>query len=201
MDREQTGRPLRWRRCEREAYRPFGNREWRNAVQSAIEVPMLARALRIPAGQRVLEIGCGRGVGLAALAAVCRPELLTGLDVDPVLLDVARQRLQWRGIAAELVHGDAREMPFADGSFDVVVDFGTCYHVSRPQAALDEIARVLSNGGLFVHETRISQMLAHPIRSLGNRLPWEQVADLTPRRHAGLWASRTKRDAELSLGY
>ena len=201
MEREQNRRTHRWSRPERETYRPFGNREWRNAVQSSIEIPMLVRALRIPGGKRVLEIGCGRGVGLVALAAVCQPALLVGLDGDPALLDVARRRLAWRGVDAALVHGDARQMPFPDGSFDVVVDFGTCYHVPRPDAALDEVARVLRAGGLFVHETRISQILAHPIRSLGNRLPWENVSGLTLRRHAGLWASRTKRDEQFPIGY
>ncbi len=202
MEREPSRRRrVRRGQRERETYRPFGNREWRNAVQSSIEIPTLVRLLRIPTGLRVLEIGCGRGVGLVALAAVCEPALLVGLDVDPTLLDVARQRLARRGVGAHLVHGDARRMPFGDGSFDVIVDFGTCYHVPRPREALDEIARVLGPSGLFVHETRFSQLLAHPIRSLGNRLPWEDVPDLALRRHAGLWASRTKCDARVPIGY
>ena len=37
--------------------------------------------------------------------------------------------------------------------------------------ALDEIHRVLTPGGLFVHETRLSQLLSHPIRSLGRSMP------------------------------
>jgi ubiquinone/menaquinone biosynthesis C-methylase UbiE len=202
MERQRVRHsPPRRSRRERETYLPFGNKEWRNAIQSSIEVPMLARALRIPARLRVLEIGCGRGVGLVALAEVCEPALLVGLDVDQALLGVARQRIARRGVAADLVHADARRMPFADASFDVIVDFGTCYHLPRPRAALGEISRVLSAGGLFVHETRISQLLAHPIRSLGNRLPWEDVPDLTLRRHAGLWASRAKRDAPIPIGY
>jgi SAM-dependent methyltransferase len=86
--------------------------------------------------------------------------------------------------------GDVRALPFPDASFDLVVDFGTCYHVSRREQALREIARVLATGGRFVHETRLSQALSHPVRSRGRFLPWEVVSELAAERHALLWASR-----------
>ena len=85
-----------------------------------------------------------------------------------------------------------RGLPFPEASFDLVVDFGTCYHVSRRAQALREIARVLAVGGRFVYETRPSQLLAHPVRSWGRRLPWDAVPELVPDRHALLWASRVK---------
>jgi ubiquinone/menaquinone biosynthesis C-methylase UbiE len=62
-------------------------------------------------------------------------------------------------------------MPFADESIDIVIDFGTLYHIARSPAALDEIARVLVPGGAFVYETKASQFLSHPVRSRGRRLP------------------------------
>lgn len=80
-------------------------------------------------------------------------------------------------------------MPFPDGSFDVVIDFGTCFHVSRPEAALCEIARVLDARGRFVHETRLSQLLAHPCRSTGRKLPWTAAPQLVRSRTALLWAT------------
>ncbi len=73
-----------------------------------------------------------------------------------------------------------------------MVDFGTCYHVARREQALREIARVLAPRGLFVHETRASQLLAHPVRSFGRRLPWPALPELRPHRHALLWASRIR---------
>ncbi len=94
---------------------------------------------------------------------------------------------------AELVWGDVRDLPFADAAFDVVIDFGTCYHIARPGPALAEIERVLAEGGVFVHETRASQLLSHPARAWGRRLPWHLAPTLRPRRHGLLWASRSKR--------
>jgi hypothetical protein len=58
--------------------------------------------------------------------------------------------------------------------------------------ALEEIARVLRAGGLFVHETRVAQRLAHPVRSLGRRLPWTAVPLLVPDRTALLWTARRR---------
>ncbi len=135
-------------------------------------MPALVHSLSIPTGARILELGCGRGVALVPLARLCDPRRLTGVDIDSRLLLEAKGRLEARGVEAELVCADARELPFADGSFDVAIDFGTCYHIAHPESALREMARVLVDGGLFVYETRISQLLSHPVRSASRRLPW-----------------------------
>lgn len=176
-----------------EAYREFPNAERRNCIQKRLEVPALVWLLGLPRGQRMLEVGCGRGVALPVLAELCEPSRLTGLDVDPGKLAAAERHLSARGVAAELRCGDVRQMPFPDGSFDVVIDFGTCFHISRPEAALSEIARVLGEGGVLVHETPLSQLLAHPCRAAGRRLPWAAAPELAPCGTALLWSRRVNR--------
>jgi SAM-dependent methyltransferase len=194
----ETGRAIAraWRgRAEPdEEYQPFPDVARRNLFQERIEVPVMARLLALPERCRVLEVGCGRGVALPPLARRLRPARLAGLDVDRSLLEAARARLEGERIESdvELVHGDVRSLPFPDGSFDLVVDFGTCYHVAPRAQALREIARVLAEGGRFAHETRASQWLAHPVRSRGRLLPWEVVPELVPERRGVLWASRRK---------
>ncbi len=174
-------------------YREFANLAHRDVLQERLEVPALVRVLALPRGRRVLEVGCGRGVALPALAELCQPSRLTGLDIDAALLAEANRRLNARGVIAELCCGDVRQMPFPDGSFDVVVDFGTCYHVSRPEAALREIARVLADGGQLVCETPLAQLLAHPCRSMGRRaLPWAAAPPLARSRSALLWSRRIR---------
>lgn len=177
-------------------YVPFGNMESRNGLQERIEIPLLLRALRLPRGGRVLEVGCGRGVALPVLAERLRPSSLVGVDIDGALLEAARQRVVRSGTRAQVRTADVRALPFASGSFDLVIDFGTCYHVGGGPAgrlaALDEIARVLCVGGLFVHETRVAQHLAHPVRSFGRRLPWSAVPTLAPVREALLWTARRR---------
>ena len=190
-----TERAMRTRSTARgarqpEGYREFPNLQRRNCIQERLEVPALVWLLRLPRGRRMLEVGCGRGVALPVLAELCEPSRLTGLDVDPGKLAAAERHLSARGVAAELRCGDVRQMPFPDGAFDVVIDFGTCFHVSRPEAALSEISRVLGEGGVLVHETPLSQLLAHPCRSAGRRLPWAAAPELAPCGTALLWSRR-----------
>ena len=174
-------------------YVPFPDVARRNGWQESLELPTMVWALQLPGGGRVLEVGCGRGVALPVLSRLLQPRRLVGLDVDTSLLGRARERVKPLGRAVELRAGDVRELPFADACFDLVVDFGTCYHVARRAQALREVARVLADGGRFVHETRLSQLLSHPVRSWGRELPWDAVAELVVERRALLWASRVKR--------
>jgi ubiquinone/menaquinone biosynthesis C-methylase UbiE len=180
---------------ERAEYRPFPNDEGKNSRQAQLEIPMVVRAMRLPADARILEVGCGRGIALPVFDRLCEPRRLVGLDIDGELLLEAADHLREQGTRAELCRGDVRRMPFADAAFDVVVDFGTLYHIARSPAALEEIARVLGPGGVFVYETKASQLLSHPVRSHGRRLPAAATHGLRRRRWAMLWASRTKVDA------
>jgi SAM-dependent methyltransferase len=177
-------------------YERFPNMESRNGLQAAVEVPLLVRLLRLPTGGRLLEVGCGRGVALPVLAERLAPASVTGIDVDAEALEEAARRAAAAGLRAALHAADVRALPFEDASFDLVIDFGTCYHVSGGDdgrgAALAEIARMLRPGGLFVHETRVAQRLAHPVRSRGRRLPWNAAPALVPSHSAMLWAVRCK---------
>jgi len=175
-----------------EEYRPFPNEEGRNTRQSQWEVPALVRAMGLPSGARILEVGCGRGIALPVFDQLCGPRRLVGLDIEGELLMEAADNLKDHGTSAELCIGDVRNMPFEDEAFDVVVDFGTLFHIARPQDALDEISRVLAPEGMFIHETKASQFLSHPVRSRGRRLTGLTDHGLRPRRWAMLWASRTK---------
>jgi SAM-dependent methyltransferase len=197
MDTATLVRPQVGRACLRDEadpeYQPFPDVARRNSWQESLELPAMVRALGLPEGGRVLEVGCGRGVALPALSRLLRPSRLVGLDVDGSLLEIARDRASGAGGGIELQQGDVRALPFEDAAFDLVVDFGTCYHVARRAQALREISRVLVAGGRFVHETRLSQLLSHPVRSWDRRLPWDAAPELVAQRHALLWASRVKR--------
>jgi SAM-dependent methyltransferase len=179
---EAMARPEDWH-----AYRPFPTVGGRNERQGTIEIPLLVRALALRARGRILELGCGRGIALPVLHRLLRPARLVGLDIDRLALADAADRASAHGIPVELVHADARCLPFAHGSFDLVIDFGTCYHVSYPHLALREAARVLAPDGLFVEETRVSQLLSHPVRSFGRTLPWGRVRALRLVRSRVLW--------------
>jgi len=157
--------------------------EGRNWKQRRLEIPAMIRALRLPRGKRVLEVGCGRGCALTVLGKLLEPARLVGLDIDEEFLAAAERSLG---------EANVRDMPLPSNSFELVIDFGTCYHIAFAARALDEIHRVLTPGGQFVHETRLSQLLSHPFRSLGRSMPLHAAPQLEPDRWRMLWAARTK---------
>jgi ubiquinone/menaquinone biosynthesis C-methylase UbiE len=157
------------------SYETFPDVQRRNYLQEQLEVPVLVRLLDLPKGGAVLEVGCGRGIALPPLARLLEPERLCGLDIDCGLIEVAAHHVKENEVSASLLAGDVRRLPFADASFDVVIDFGTCHHIAGPEIALKEIVRVLRPGGLFVAESLANQLLSHPLRTRGRRLPWKTV--------------------------
>lgn len=111
-------------------------------------------AATAPAGGRVLDVGCGPGHVAAHLAA--RGLDVTGIDLDPAMVEQARRRL---GSRAALAVADVAALPFEDASFHVVLSTLSMHHWADTPAGLSEIARVLRPdgvaliydlGGLFV---------------------------------------------------
>lgn len=103
-------------------------------------------------GRRFLEVGCGTGELLSTIARAGRPARLAGVDPDPAMLAQAEAKLRAAGLAPELLRGFAQALPFADGTFDVVLSSLMLHHLDGPtkRAALREWRRVLAPGGALV---------------------------------------------------
>lgn len=109
--------------------------------------------LRIGPGARVLDVGCGSGVLLPALAElVGSAGKVVGLDYSPDLLVKARDRVRAGGCEAvvELVEGDAVDLPFEGGAFDAAHAERVLIHVPDGDAAIREMRRVVRPGGWVV---------------------------------------------------
>jgi ubiquinone/menaquinone biosynthesis C-methylase UbiE len=96
-------------------------------------------------GMRVLDVGCGQGIDLARYAIA--GATVTGIDLTPRHVELARSHLAAIGQEAEIVNGDAEAMPFSGGMFDRVSSNGALHHTPNMLAALREILRVLKPGG------------------------------------------------------
>jgi ubiquinone/menaquinone biosynthesis C-methylase UbiE len=108
----------------------------------------LVRRAALRPGQRVLDVGTGTGL----VARVAAPEVrwtgsVTGVDVNPAMLEVAREAAAFVHPPIEWAEGDAAALPFPDGSFDAVLSQLVLMFVPDRGAALREMRRVTAPGG------------------------------------------------------
>ena len=96
-------------------------------------------------GKKLLEVGFGMGTDLFQFAK--GGANVYGIDLTPRHLEIAKKRFELYGIDAELLLGDAEDLPFDNNTFDVVYTFGVIHHTPETHKTLDEIHRVLKPGG------------------------------------------------------
>ena len=96
-----------------------------------------------------LEIGCGNGE-VAKYIARYYMGSITATDIDGSQIDTAKKGT---GSVSNLSFqvADAKELPFDDESFDVVISFGVLHHIEGWQEAMSEIKRVLRPNGYLVY--------------------------------------------------
>jgi ubiquinone/menaquinone biosynthesis C-methylase UbiE len=106
---------------------------------------LCAEAVEVLPDERVLDVACGSGN--TSIAAARSFGDVVGLDYVPALLERARERAAAERFEIEFIEGDAEELPFEDGSFDVVVStFGAMFAPNQERAA-SELLRVCRSGG------------------------------------------------------
>ena len=106
---------------------------------------------KVQRGQRVLDVATGTGA--VAVTAARRGAQVSGLDLTPELLEVARQNAPLAGVEVDFHEGDAEALPFEADAFDVVLSqFGHMF-APRPEVALAEMLRVLKPGGVLAFST------------------------------------------------
>lgn len=136
-------------------------RDWAELAEPSNDVlfsTVLAR-LALKPSESLLDIGCGSGYALRMAAA--QGSTVTGLDLTPELLEIARERVP----DATLIEAGMDDLPFPDASFDAVVGFNAFQFADSPERAVREAARVVRRGGVVAATT-----FAEPERNEGTVL-------------------------------
>ncbi len=122
------------------------------------------------AGKDVLDLCCGSGTYLIELLG-CANSII-GLDFSRKLLQAAVTRAKPTTASARcwFIEGDARILPFAEGSFDTVFSYASLYYVPDVQEAIAETARVLRPGGVAILDLGNSRSLATLTSAITHRL-------------------------------
>ena len=117
--------------------------------------------------KRVLEVSCGHGGGASYLMRTQHPASYTGLDLNLVGLDFCRKKHQLPGL--DFVQGSAEKLPFANQSFDAVINIEASHCYAHFPQFLAEVARVLRPGGHFLYaDARKSRYIAEWERQLAD---------------------------------
>ena len=104
----------------------------------------LCESVDLRAGERVLDVPCASGS--AALAAARRFCRAVAVDV-PVMLERARRRADAEGLEVAFLEGEAEDLPFPDGSFEVVLSAGDAMSNPAREGTVGELLRVCRPGG------------------------------------------------------
>ena len=127
----------------------------RHSPWAQIGFPMLGGLVPYAelSGKQVLDVGCGTGWAAEQFAGT--GARVTAFDLAPRHARLTRRRLELANQHGLALEGDALQMPFADGSFEFALAWGTIMHWPDPQKGVGELHRVLKPGG------RAGAMLYH----------------------------------------
>jgi 2-polyprenyl-6-hydroxyphenyl methylase/3-demethylubiquinone-9 3-methyltransferase len=143
-------------------YDKYGD-QWYTAVDDPIALLRAENKVKAPwvldriqAPSLILDVGCGAGFLTNELALAGHQ--VTGVDLSESSLAVAARFDKTKTVTYKVA--DAYELPFSDGSFDVLCSMDFLEHVEDPARAIKEFARVLKPGGTFFYHTFNRNLIA-----------------------------------------
>jgi ubiquinone/menaquinone biosynthesis C-methylase UbiE len=159
----------------------------------------VAKRLRLSAGQRVLDLGCGIGGATFPLAEITGSAgLAAGVDINAPLLEVASRRAAGRS-ELQFRIGDACAIPYPDGFFDAAQTERVFLYLPDRAAALHEIKRVVKPGGrLCLVDTDLDSTAIYSSQTAQTRKMTSIFAGSVPNANSGRELPTLARQAGLT---
>ena len=98
--------------------------------------------------KKILEIGCGNGVGTRLIQEFFKPSEFIATEFDPQLVEIAQ--LKNKGTRVVVEEGDATNLRFQDNEFDAVIGLSVIHHIPNWKDCLDELHRLIKPNGLLI---------------------------------------------------
>jgi ubiquinone/menaquinone biosynthesis C-methylase UbiE len=114
--------------------------------------------------KKILEIGCGNGVGTKLINEFFKPSEFIATEFDPRLVEVARIKNKDSNINVEA--GDATNLRFMDNEFDAVIGLSVIHHIPNWRECVKELHRIIKPNGLLI----IKELSIETFESLLGRL-------------------------------
>ena len=130
----------------------------------------------LPAGAKVLEVAPGPGYLAVEIARLGRFQV-TGLDISHTFVQIGTENASQAGVSIDFRQGDAAVMPFEADSFDLIVCQAAFKNFVHPASALDEMYRVLRNGGTAV------------IQDMSSQASHADIEQEVQKMHLGWWST------------
>ena len=164
---------------------PGFDEDFGHSIRTAAERAAWNRILDLvlPARGKLETLDAGCGTGFLTFELAGRGHRVTGVDFAPAMIAQARRKAAERAMAVRLEEADAEQLPFAAGSFDLVISRHLLWTLPHPQAAIDEWIRVLrADGRLVVVDGQFDAGVlvapasnargSHEYAAIGDRLPF-----------------------------
>lgn len=175
------------------------NNSLRSILQKHVELPGLLKMVSEDGFEKVLEVGCGRGIAARTLLEHYERIEVDAFDIDERMLNLARIQLSVYLNRSRLWRADAARIPVPANRYDAIFDFAILHHLHDWRKGVAEIARVLKPGGVFYGEEMLDRFILNPLvrrvleHPLQDRFNATQFLDTLEENHFEVLESRNFR--------
>jgi len=139
-------------------------------------VRKLRELSQLAADQKLLEIGCGNGVGTRFILEFFKPRELIATEFDERLVEIAASKN--KGSRALFEVGDATKLRFSNDEFDAVVGLSVIHHIPNWKDCIDELHRIIKPNGLLIIKELSIETFETPFGRIARRFvshPYESM--------------------------
>lgn len=111
-------------------------------------VKKLQEISQLPANKKILEIGCGNGIGTRLIHEYFKPSEFIATEYDESLVEITQAKVKDLNVTVE--QADATKFRFANNEFDAVVGLSVIHHIPNWEDGLDELHRIIKPNGVLV---------------------------------------------------